>query len=97
MKSLFIVTAAMLFFCSVNAQKLESFIENGKTGFRDKKTKTMVIPPIYDNTYPSFDEGYAAVRKNGKMGYIDTKGNVVIDIKYETKLFGSMCKGNIHN
>lgn len=41
-----------------------------------------VIAPQYENA-GSFSEGLAPVKQNGKWGYIDTEGNVVIPFQYE--------------
>ncbi len=43
-----------------------------------------VIQPIYDNASGFNDDGYAIVEKNGKKGVIDTLGNIVLPLKYET-------------
>ena len=45
-------------------------------GYADKKG-VLVIPLIYDAAYP-FREGYAAVVKDGKLGFIDEKGNIAV-------------------
>jgi len=41
-----------------------------------------IITPTYDDAR-TFSEGLAAVRKDGKWGYIDVNGNTVIDFKYD--------------
>lgn len=41
-----------------------------------------VIASGYETGYP-FYEGYAAVKKDGKWGYIDTSGNVVVDFVFD--------------
>lgn len=57
-----------LFICSgcEKAVKSDSFIKIGET---------------YDNA-KDFSEGFAAVKKDGKWGFIDTNGNMVIEPKY---------------
>lgn len=40
-----------------------------------------IISPVYEEVR-DFSEGLAAVKKNGLWGYIDEKGNVVLDFKY---------------
>lgn len=52
-----------------------------KFGFINTKGK-MVIPAKYDDVYP-FSEGLAAFDDpNGKMGYIDAMGEIVIETRY---------------
>ena len=41
----------------------------------------MVIPPKFKDA-TIFREGLCAVKKEGKWGYIDKKGNTVIPFKY---------------
>lgn len=45
-------------------------------GYADKKG-IVVIPMMYDKAYP-FREGYAAVVKDGKLGFIDQTGSVAV-------------------
>jgi len=40
----------------------------------------------FENARPFSDEGYAAVSRNGKWGFIDTGGNIVIDLIYDDAL-----------
>lgn len=47
-----------------------------KYGFIDSAGNE-VIPPVYDIVCP-FSEGLAAIKKNGKPGWIDTHGNLVL-------------------
>lgn len=61
---------------------------NGKLGEDDPTTAKVEITPEfiaavhqYDELYP-FSEGLAAVKKDGKFGYIDTKGNLVIPCQF---------------
>ncbi len=42
----------------------------------------VVVEPIYDKIV-HFSNGLAAVSKNGKWGYIDTKGNIVLPFEYD--------------
>ncbi len=41
-----------------------------------------MIPLQFDAAL-SFKEGMAAVQKNGKWGFIDNKGNMVVDFVYD--------------
>lgn len=65
--------------------------ENKKYGFIDNMGN-IIAEPIYDYTYytsyascgdnSGFSEGLACVCKDGKWGYIDKKGNEIIEFKY---------------
>jgi len=41
---------------------------------------------IYEDAYPFTDEGYAAVKKNGKWGFIDANGSEVIQYVFDDAL-----------
>jgi len=43
---------------------------------------TEITPPVYEDA-KDFSEGLAAVKKDGKWGFIDTDNNVVIPFKYD--------------
>lgn len=47
-----------------------------------EESQDIAVPFIYENAY-SFSEGLAAVQKDGKWGYIDRTGNVVIPFQYD--------------
>lgn len=53
-----------------------------KWGFVKVGTKTQVVTPQYD-TVGIFIEGRAWVKKGNFYGYIDEKGNLIIDAEYE--------------
>lgn len=50
--------------------------------FAEKMDYEVVITPQYE-TAGIFHNGYAAVKKDGKWGYIDLAGNVTADFKYD--------------
>lgn len=58
--------------------------QNNKYGYLNHKGE-IVLPFIYDNCN-DFSEGLAAVVKDHKVGYIDTRGNLVIDYQYSGSL-----------
>ncbi len=74
------------------AQKPEPFQEEttNKYGYKDENGK-IVIKPVYDLAYEFSDGKYAEVNigadyannKGGKWGIIDTKGKIIIPIKYD--------------
>ncbi len=45
-------------------------------------------PSVSDYCYPVSTDGLVPVRKNGKMGIVDTANNTVVDFSYETILPG---------
>lgn len=58
-----------------------SIMQTAKYGFIDKTGK-IIIPTIWD-VGDSFSEGLAPMRKDGYWGFIDKKGNTVIEFKYK--------------
>lgn len=54
----------------------------GKSGYYDKETLEIIIEPIYDKAF-DFYENYAAVKKDGKAGFIDLKGNELFPFEFE--------------
>lgn len=62
-----------------------------KYGFADSN-RNIIVEPVYDDSKfyigassanSGFNEGFAPVKKNGKWGYIDLKGKVVIDFLFD--------------
>lgn len=53
----------------------------GKYGFLNWRTGEIEIPFIYDGV-TDFYEGVAAVKKDGKWGYIDENNNTVLEFNY---------------
>jgi hypothetical protein len=60
-------------------EKLSSFRdkESKLYGFKNEKSEVVIKPEYQD--IRSFSEGFAAVKKDGKWGYINTKGEVIIN------------------
>lgn len=52
------------------------------SAFAADMTSFILIPAQYEDAM-SFSDGYAAVKKDGKWGYIDESGKVVIDFQYD--------------
>ena len=50
--------------------------------FAAEMTSEIAIAPQYEDAR-GFSGGYAAVKKDGKWGYIDENGDVVVDFKYD--------------
>ena len=48
-----------------------------------KQDGTVVLEPAYEDAR-SFSKGYAAVKENGKWGYINTDGEWLIPAQFET-------------
>ena len=65
-------------------QKVATLIpyrKGNKWGFCDRN-RDIAIPIIYDETYP-FSEGLARVMVNGKYGFVNATGNVVVQPAYD--------------
>ena len=54
-------------------------------------TGTIVVDAYWDNAAEIYEEGYLAVCKNDKMGFIDVYGNIVIPIVFDMPYFIDMC------
>lgn len=52
-------------------------------GYVDTKNNTIIQPQFQKANYFSQPEGLAAVKKEGKVGFIDVTGKVIIPFKYE--------------
>lgn len=57
------------------------FVKDGKCGFYNLNTNKVTIPATYTHAW-FFSEGLAAVEREGKIGFIDMKGKVVIPLQY---------------
>lgn len=55
---------------------------NGKRGYYDVSTRRFITDAEFDHAW-IFSEGLAAVAKNGKVGFIDQTGKVVIPFRFE--------------
>lgn len=65
-----------------------SYVIGDYKGFIDKSGKKIIDCSQYNGEYDfvnSFSEGLAAVYKDGKVGFINTKGQVVIPFQFEAK------------
>lgn len=60
---------------------LSVYCSEGKRGYYNAYTGEIAIQAQYRRAWV-FSEGLAAVQKNGMIGFIDHKGNTVIDFKY---------------
>jgi len=60
---------------------LSVFCSEKKRGYFNSFTGEIAIPAQYRRAWV-FSEGVAAVQKNGMIGFIDHKGNAVIDFKF---------------
>lgn len=57
------------------------FCTDGKRGYYNSYTGKIVVPAQYRRAW-IFSEGLAAVQKNGMIGFINRKGDVVIPFRY---------------
>lgn len=79
------LTVCMMLFAAITVQAQEWYRftgKNGKYGF--KEIRYVVVKPIYDDAAVSYSEEMAAVKKNGKWGYIDKRTkSVVIPLQFD--------------
>lgn len=61
---------------------LTVFCRNGKRGFLDVNTGEPVIAEQYRRAWV-FSEGLAAVMRNGKIGFINSRNEIVLPFKYD--------------
>jgi len=64
---------------------------NGRYGFINEEYFE-IIPVIYNEIHKNFSEGFVCCTKNGKVGYLDKNGNIVVPFKYDNSI-GSMGLG----
>lgn len=57
------------------------FEEDGKRGFYSLNTNKVLVPATYTHAW-FFSEGLAAVEKDGKIGFINMKGKLVIPYQF---------------
>ena len=57
------------------------FCSDGRRGYYNMYTGEISVPAQYRRAWV-FSEGLAAVQKNGNIGFINSRGDVVIDFKY---------------
>lgn len=67
---------------SADEDSLGVFAKGDKRGYFNTKTGEEVLPAEYDRAWV-FSEGIAAVVKNGKLIFIDPKGNKVFDREFK--------------
>lgn len=60
---------------------LSVFCSHNRRGYYNMYTGEIVVPSIYRRAWV-FSEGLGAVQHNGNIGFINRKGDVVIDFKY---------------
>lgn len=56
--------------------------KNGLWGFRDRNSKDMAVPAVYDEVF-SFKEELCCVQKDEKFGFINREGEEIIPIVYD--------------
>ena len=64
-----------------NNDTIGIFKKDEKYGYYNNNTKEIVIPAIYENAW-RFSNDLAGVIKNGRLGFINLKGEKVIDFHY---------------
>lgn len=54
----------------------------GNSGYYDKETLEIIVEPIYEKAF-DFYEGYAAVKKDEKAGFINLEGEEIFPFEFE--------------
>ena len=73
--------AALVSCTNISAQDLRIMVDKkGKVGFTSQEG-VEIIKCQYESAQP-FKDGVAIVSKSGKLGIIDTQGNVLLPLKY---------------
>ena len=57
------------------------FVKDGKYGYYNLNTDKVTIPATYTHAW-FFSEGLAAVERDGKIGFVDMSGKVVIPLQF---------------
>jgi len=89
LKNILFYCLFLLLYTQLAAQKLTAFKnEQGLWGFKDQETGVVKITPKYDDARKFSGSAiggfsYAAVKKNGKWGYINKEGKVILDFLYD--------------
>ncbi len=65
---------------------IASVIDDEGWAYINTKGEILVRPFIFDNGPDYFSEGVARYQENGKFGFFDKKGNIVIPAKYDFAL-----------
>ena len=61
--------------------KVTWVLQNGKYGLIDTKTKEYIIPATYDEA-EMYHKNYSRIKKDGKYGFINHKGETLTNIEY---------------
>ncbi len=81
---IFVTTVCFIFFLNDTfSQNLIPYRKKNKWGYADAVTKKILVPLIYEETFP-FQFGRAIVKQKKKYGFIDGKGIEVIKPVYDT-------------
>lgn len=64
-----------------SSDSLSVFCSDGKRGYYNRYTGRIVVKPEYRRAW-TYSNNLAGVQKNGYIGFIDRKGNVVIPFRY---------------
>lgn len=82
MRRLLCILFFILVGLTVSAQIVpERVFENGRVGY--KVSGKWIVSPIYEFG-SEFRNGFAMVKQDGKFGFIDTGGKIVIECKYDS-------------
>lgn len=86
MNRIIIMALLCLIILQVHAQSTFEYVkkntmEGTKVSLINKKTGVEILPPIYDNI-TEISYGKCAIVKDGKVGYADTAGKIIVPVQY---------------
>jgi hypothetical protein len=77
-----------------------AMVRTGKSySWIDRKGRTVIAPREFEEVATGFSEGRLAVKKDGKWGYINREGNLVVDANFKkaTAFKGGLAQVETHD
>ena len=84
MRIILILFFTSLCFIGSSQEVLSPDEKNGKWGYISSTSNKVIIPHLFDMAKKFKKNGFAEVKKNNSWGTINTKGEIIIPIKYDS-------------